>query len=376
MDQKIIISDVQYHDPEHEAILNEIEGRLTTKVELQGTQDGVHDRPKTSDEHQALILNLIEVAIQNGIDLNQKRYLPISGGAAARLIETEAEKKERELQNEIYDEEHTLPGLLNEAKKIQPDVKMMRIRKWVFVGLIFIALSEGIMSHSPLRHANFPVLAAIIACIAIAFAVGISSHYLGGWIKDAKNRVQEVTRYAISMIPAIIGFSELASLRASAYNHTSNLQVGSRYVTSHSQSSASALAIAVVSILLYWVALFLSSHFFRTKEARLQEHAYEEKCKAVEDLQQAIKDKKDEIVKVRDEKISQMTLAVKRFEYALYQELQLINFAQEAAEAYKQKNLRHRSDGCPNFFSQKPVFHFTRFFNNAKQQTQKYEAVN
>jgi hypothetical protein len=252
----------------------------------------------------------------------------------------------------------------------------MKIRKWVFVGLIFIAATEGYLSYSPFRHASFPVFAAIIACIAIAFAVGISSHYLGGWIKDAKNRVQLITRYVISMIPAIIGFSVLASLRASAYNHTSNLQVGSQHITSHSQSTTSALAIAIVSILLYWVALFLSSRFFRTKEERLQEHAYEEKCKVVEALQKDIQDKKDEIVKVRYEKVAQMTLAVKRFEYALYQELQLINFAQEVAEAYKQKNLRHRKDGCPSFFSQKPVFHFTRFFDNVKQQTQKYEAVN
>src|ERR1700733_7141489 len=96
MKQEIIITDVQYHDPEHELALNEIKGHLTTKVELQGAQDGAQDKPKTPDEHQALILNLIEVTVQKGLDLNQKRYLPISGGAAARLHEMEAEKKERE----------------------------------------------------------------------------------------------------------------------------------------------------------------------------------------------------------------------------------------------------------------------------------------
>jgi hypothetical protein len=73
MKQEIIISDVQYHDPEHEAALNEIKGNLVTNVELQGKQDGEQDRPKTPDEHQALNLNKIEVTLQSGLDLNQKR---------------------------------------------------------------------------------------------------------------------------------------------------------------------------------------------------------------------------------------------------------------------------------------------------------------
>jgi hypothetical protein len=373
MKQEVIISNVQYNDPEHEAALNIIKDRLISTVELQGKQDGPQNKPKTIDEHCALILNLIEVTLQGGIDRNQQKYLPVSGVAAAKLAEMEADKKEQELQVAIDDEEHALPDAINDAKRLQPDVKLIKIRRWVFAGLVFIALTEGYLSYPAFRHVSFPIIASIIASIAIAFGVGITSHHLGGYIKNAQTRAQVIRRYLISLVPAIIGFSVLGVMRANAYNHTSHLQVGSQNVTSQSSSSASAVAIAIISILLYWVALFLSSKFFRTKAERLQEHAYEEKCNALEALQKSIQDKKDEIVRVRYEKVAKMALAAKRFEYALYQERQLINFAQNAAEAYKQKNLRHRKDGCPAFFSHKPIFHFTTFFDSIK--TQKYETV-
>lgn len=368
MKQEIIVTDVQYVDPEHESALQEMKSRLLAKVELQGKQDGEQNKPKTPEEYQAFVLNLIEVTVQGAIDYNQQRYLPISGAVAAKAAENVAIKREHELQMAINDDEHALPGMELETKRLQPDVKLMHIRKWVFVGLVFIALTEGYLSYPAFRHSSFPVLPSIIASIAIAFAVGISSHYLGGYIKNAQNRTQFIWRYLVSMIPAIGGFSVLGSMRATAYNHVSSLQVGSSYVTPQAPSVASAAAITIVSILLYWVGLFLSSRFFRTRAERTQEHAYEEKCKELAAIQKGIKEKRDEIIRVRYEKVAQMALAGKRFEYALYQEQQQINFSQMASEAYKQKNMRHRSDDCPSFFSQRPQFHFTRFFDNLNFQ--------
>jgi len=151
MKQEIIYSDVQYYDPEYEAALNDIKGRLLNRVELQGAHDGAENKPRTLDEYQAIILNLIEVTLQSAIDLNQKRFLPISGGTAARQYEIEAEKKVRELQNKINDDEHSLHVLISEAKELLPDIKLMRIRKWVFVGLVFVAATEGYLSYFPFR---------------------------------------------------------------------------------------------------------------------------------------------------------------------------------------------------------------------------------
>jgi hypothetical protein len=368
MEQNIIISNVQYSDPEHEATLSKINGDLIATVELQGKQDGSQHKPKTPIEHQAHVLNLIEVTVQGAIDRNQQKYLPISGIAEAKLVEAEANKKEQELQNAIHEEEHAIPEADREVERLKPDVKLITIRRLVFTGLVFIAITEGWMSYPAFRHVSFPVIVAIIAAIAIAFAVGISNHHLGGYIKAAQNRAQFIRRYFISLIPAIAGFTVLGIMRANAYNNTTNLQVGAQHIAPQHHNTASAFSIAVISILLYWVGLFLSSKFFRTQVERMREQEYEEKCRALAALQKSIQDKKDEIVRVRYDKVSKMTLAVKMYEYAVYMERSLVNFAQEAAEKYKQKNLRHRTDGCPAFFSEKPVFHFILFFDNSKPQ--------
>jgi hypothetical protein len=373
MDKEIIVTNVQYENPEHEAALNEIKGQLLQEVELKGKQDGCQNKPTTPGEHQALALNLIEVKIQGAIDLNQQRFLPISGVAAAKLAEIEANKKEQELQNAINEEEYALPNAKKDADRLKPDIKLINIRKLVFAAMVFIALTEGFLSYPAFRRVSFPVFAAFIASVAIAFAVGIAGHHLGGYIKNARNKAQTIGRYIVSLLPAIIGFGVLAVLRASAYNHDTNLQIGTQHVAPQHHGGASAVAIAIVSILLFWVGLFLSSRYFRTKEERLQEQAYEEKCQTLAALEKSIQDKRDEIVRVRYDKITRMTLAVKMYEYALHQEHRLVGFAQEAAEAYKQKNQRNRTDGIPSFFSEKPVFHFNLFFNNVKPQ--KYDAA-
>jgi hypothetical protein len=371
MEKEIIIANVQYNDPEHEAALNEIKGRLISKVELHGLHDGAQNKPQTPAEHQAFILTLIEVTLQSGIDRNGQKYLPISGIAAAKLIESDTNKKERELQNAINEEEHTLSATRNEADKFKPDVKLITIRKLVFAGLVFISLSEGYLSYPAFRHA-FQVIPSLFASIAIAIAVCVCSHFSGGFIKRSVNQRQMVIRYIISLVPAVIAFGMLSVLRARAYNHVTQLSVG-QYVAPEYHNNVSALPIAIISILFYMVGLFLSAQFFKTPDERLREQAYIEKRNALAELQKSIQDKKDEIVRIRYDKVSRMTLAVKMFEYAVYQERHLVNFARVAAEAYKQTNRRHRTDGCPAFFAEKPIFNFNLFFNNI--QTQHNEAA-
>jgi hypothetical protein len=367
MQQQLILTEIQYRDIEHEAYLENLKHQIISTVELQGKQHGEQNMPKTIDEFRTLALNYIEVAVQGGININQQKYLPISGMSIAKLIEADADKKERELQNKINDAEHALQQARNDKKRLQPDVKLMHTRKWVFVGLVFIACTEGIASYTPFRHANFPIFLAALASIAVAWGVGMVAHHMGGYIKKAQNWKQVVARYLLAMIPAVIGFAYLGYLRASAYNHTFNPTASTREVASHAHSSASAAAIAVVSILLYWIAVYISAKFFRTKEERLQEHAYQEKCKEVAALEQSIAEMNGAIVQVRITKNTEIAVALKKWEYAFSAECGLINFAQEAAEAYKQKNLRHRTDNvCPECFAVKPEFHFITFFNNKK----------
>lgn len=368
MEKTIIKTSGFYADPAQEAYLQQKKEHLLATIELQGRQDGSQNRPKTLDEYRAMALLYIEATIQSCINIIQQKYLPISGMGRAKIIEQDAVKKETEVQIALNEDERKLQVAEGEAKRLKPDVKLIIIRRWVMAGLIFIAAFEGWASYMPFRYSNFPILLALAASIGVAVAVGLASHHLGGGIRKATTTAQAVVRYLVALVPGIIGFGYLGVLRANAFNHTSRLAVGTHEVMNEPRC-ASAVAIAVISILLYWIGLFISAKFYRTQAERVQEEAYETKCVEVADLKASIAQKQAEINDIRQDKAQQIALAFATYEYALAQERGLISFAYEVAEIYKQRNLRHRTDGqCPDCFSHKPTFNFTTFFQNAKPQ--------
>jgi hypothetical protein len=363
MNQQITISESQYKDMEHEGYLSSLKLQLAATAELQGKQHGEKNIPKTKTEFCTMVLNFIEVTIQGAININQQKYLPVSGISIAKLIEADATKKEMEIRNSIYDAEHDLDKARNEAKNLMPDVKLIKARKWVFAGLTFIACSEGAASYTPFRHANYGIVLACLASLGVAIGVGGVAHLMGGFIKQAKNWRQTTARYLLAMIPAAIGFGYLGILRARVNNHIFSPTVNTHEITTQSPNASSATAIAAVSILLFWIALYISKKYFRTEEERLKEHAYEEKCREVCTLEGNIANKNYEIKQVLITKNTEIAIALKRWEYAFSAECGLMTFAQEAAELYKQKNLRHRTDGvCLECFATKPEFNFITFF--------------
>lgn len=369
MKQELVTQNAKFSDPETEAIIQKTKDELTTTCELQGVQDAKTNKPKTTAEHQALILNLIQVKIQTILDYLKKKFLPISGLAAAKLIQAEAEKKITELTSAIHDTEHKLIEVKKEAESLMRNPKLIETTKWVLIGLGFIAITEGFLSYSPFRYAHFPVIASIIASIAVAVAVYLGAHYSGGYIKAAKNKVQTIIRYFICMVPTVIFFSVLAGLRAGMYNHNSNVQVGSDHVSSHSTGSTSAIGIALISIILYFLGLFLSAKFYRTDEEAKKDHRYVELMEEAQLLEGGIKEKEDQIVIINYEKVAKMDQAMNVYEFAMHLEKQLVNYADEIAEHYKQKNMRFRTDGIPAFFSHKPVFNFQVFFSGNKNNS-------
>jgi hypothetical protein len=359
-----------YFDTDHEAILNVHKQKLLEKVKLQGKQDGQSNYPTSPEHHRALVLNLIEVILQNCIDINQRRYLPISGMVVANMISQEAENKKQALRKDIKVAEHALIDARTEALKQKPDVKFMQIRKFVFAVLVVLGVTESILSFPAFRHSSFPTLQAYIASMVVGALSALIAHHLGGAVKKAQTGIQKIVRYTFALVVACVGFGALAILRADAFNKPVYiLSVGNNTPTVSKHNTASALAIATISILFFMGCVFLSAQFFRTKAERIQETAYSEACELIAALENTIAECKAEIDKIESETEEQKSLALVRFEYAKYTETQIINFSQVAAEEYKQHNMIHRTDGCPAFLAQKPLFHFTRFFDTLKQST-------
>lgn len=362
MKREITLTDVQYIDSEHESALQGMKDRITTKVELQGKQHGEQNKPKTPDEHQALVLNQIEITVQEAINYNQQRFLPISGVAAANLIRVEAEKREGVLQRLIADTEHSLSGLEQEIDEHKPEIARLRFLQWIFWGLVFLSVTEGVLSYSAFRHYPLNLISSIFASLGVSVFVGMSTELFAGYIQKARSASGWIFRYGICLIPAILIFLKLGEMRVRAVTASPSIHIRGENVSAPESKEPSALAIAAISIVFYAVGLAVCARYRKTDGERIAELKYRELCKKGIAAKQEIRKLEDELRQVRDDKVAEINLALRCYEYALYIESRLMDFAQIAAQAYIQKNIRFRTDGCPAFFSRKPHFHFKTFF--------------
>ncbi len=353
-----------YADRDNDEYVNQLKKDLLAKFELLGKQQGTTNYPVECSDYRVSVHEPIEYAVQAMIDGNQRRYLPISGSFYSNRIEKEANKKVFGIRNTIDDNEHEILKLENELRRLEFDKRQILIRKLVTGVMAVVSAIEGVLSYPAFRHASFSPATAFVAAIAVAISVMSGTHISGGYIKKSKIAKQWVKRLVVSFIPAVIGFYYLGCLRANAANDVMQFARNGNEVAGSNHSSVSAFAITAISSVLYLIGLIASAKYYFTKEERLLEQRCEELLGKIAYFRKAIADKKAEIISIEIEKNHRIEVAFATYEYAFVQELGLINFANELAAAYREKNLRHRTDGMPPCFINTPPFNFNRFFDN------------
>jgi hypothetical protein len=369
MKQKTIQSSFLFCDPEHEAHIANIRQQLLSKVQLHGEQDGKQEKPNTPEHYQASIVNYIQMTVQGHINEVQQKYQPISGLGYAKQIEIEADRQKHELQKSVHNDQHKLRQAEHKAANLKPDLKVIMIRRWVFAGIGIISATEGITSFVPFRHVPLSAVMAIIAAISVAIGTSLGAHFGGGYLKTSRTRLQYIFRFCIVMAPAIGAFSLLGFLRAKAFNRVPAFDgIGG---TVQPQSILSAVTMAAISIIFFWIALIASAKFFKTDAESKREQEYEDACQEVSEMRESIQQKENQIADIQAHKMAEISLAYKRFEYALGQERGFIAFASLLSEEYKQKNLLFRDD-CPDFFCTPTSFTFITFFT---PNTKEYETA-
>jgi len=361
---KSLMTVPNYVDPAHRGYIEKLKLELHDRIKLDGKHHGEQNKPNTEPEMRALILNLIQTTLQSGMDTNQQLFQPISGMFVAKQIMADAQKKVDALANIRRNDEHRLGILRKQAEALKPDLRLIRARELAKYGMAAIAITDGILSYKGFRFASFPLFGAISTSVGVAAAIYLGAEYLGKYIARSPSSRQKWLRWLKSLTPYGIGFYGLAVLRARAYNHVTHY-AGDMAPTS--PSHATAISIACMSFLLYWLALFLSVHFYKSDEELKREQDYADKCKEVADLEAKIKANEDECQTILQQANAEAGLALAKYEYALSCECGLKTYAKHMAEEYKTMNLRFRTDGkCPEFFAHIPEFHFNTFFDNSK----------
>jgi hypothetical protein len=364
-----------YIDSMHGGYISTLENELTGYSEIQGRQNGLRNKPINELELKAYIMNLIESKVQSAIDHNQQINLPISGMAIARKIESEAKEKIYALQSALEDDEHKIHKLVEEKKRVIPDLQKRKLRLCVYIGTAIISITEAYFAYEAFRQASWPKIAAFFAALGIAIGVGFGTHVVAGYILKAQTINQKILRYSIVLIPAFIGFYAIGNLRADAYNSIVNLKNGVEIEVPLSPAEVSGMSITIISYLLFSIALLFSIRFYKTDDECFQDQEYDRLCGEIDKLKSQMRNKRMLIQNIQIETNEKVANAFKHFEYAIAAEKRLQSLAKHSLEVYKEANLRHRTDGlCPAFFSYPPSFNFRLFFDNLKSQ--KYEKDN
>jgi len=355
----------KYIDPVHEAYFEKLEKGVITHSQLQGEEHGTGNRPKSDAECLAFIVNPVTAKIQTAIEANQQAYLPISGMVIANDIEKKAQEKIEKLGKSVQDDVHVLADLKIEKEKLPPpNTKKRLLRRIVHIGVGLIAVAECLFLDEGLRT-KMPKLAAAFTAGALAIVLGFGAHFAGVYIRAAKNARDRALRILLVLLPALVLFSVIGDTRAAAYNSRINISTETGQVAV--PPPVHGADIATLGFLLFAAAVFFSAYTSKTSEETEREEAFDTISKKVALKEGDIHAKRQEIAGIATEAQQQKAQALLKFEYARSFEQRLIALAKEAFESYKEKNLRHRTDGvCPDFFTRIPEFHFTLFFDKAK----------
>jgi len=357
----------KYVNPDQEKHLNDFQNELIGHCQVEGKNTGLTETLKTEAQLRAFIMNHAEAKTQSEIDLNHQLNTPVSGMVIANKAQSDAREKINPLRASLTENEHQLKQLELQKKECSPDKQKRILRICVYVGACIIAIAEGDFGYEAFRAALIPKIPAIFTAFGIAVAVGFGSHFLGGYIKKAKTKLQRFLRYSVVLIPAFLGFYVIGNLRSNAYNEAVNLTSRVKGISLPTAGNVSAWSITIISFLLFLTALLFSIRVYKTEEERQKDQVYDRVSKEIKSILSKSKIAQNTIDEIQKEANEKVEEALARYEYALAIENRLQAIARHGIEAFKSANLRYRTDGIvPEFFSYPPPFRFKLFFDNLK----------
>ncbi|MBY0481743.1 MAG: hypothetical protein K2Q21_10330 [Chitinophagaceae bacterium] len=354
-------------DTDQETMIIDLERELLGYSQLQGQQNGQQNKPTNEVEFRSLILNHAEIAVQSAISKNHERNLPISSIVVAKSIKSEAEKKIALIQSLIQKDEHLLRPVLERVTKLMPDKKNRFVGTAVNFAIGIISAAEGVFAYDSLRATSFPKITALVTATGIMVAIAVTTHIGSRFIRKAKTVKQKVGRYFLVLIPAVIGFFALATIRSNAYNTIAelNFKLNNTPTLTHTSQP---LVICIISFIIFLTGLVLAVKFYKTYEQRKQEQAYDQACSERDEIQQRIAANKQQIEMIEKETNIKVEEALARYELAVATENRLQVIGRQAVEVYISHNLRHRTDQqYPAFFANLPTLKYKLFFDNLKK---------
>lgn len=241
----------------------------------------------------------------------------------------------------------------------------VRQRRFLFIGCILAALSDGILAYANLRQL-YPSLIAL--GIAAAFGISIfAAHLLAApWILKARSPKIRLYRIIGVLSVAAVFFFIVGSIRGSAASGAINISLET--FEEARTPNINPLPLAISSLLLFTIVLFASMRVHHSKWSDANEKKYKELSSDIREL-----DEKIAAMETKRSAIEQTVLADKRkalviYEYCLTCIETCKQLARQAIATYKQEYLRRsNSNQVPLFFNDELDLQFDdniQFFNS------------
>jgi hypothetical protein len=349
---------------EQKKYVDAIKDSLLVFAETVGRENGLEDKPDSVDELHVFVGNKIKNTLQTALYKNSELYTPISGMVQATEIRKIGKEKKQKLDAELGDIclEKNLVDV--QRKPLFPDKKLAMIRKFIYALLVLLGVIEAVYAFNAFRSKGMDFLTSLSTGIGMAIAC-LTTHFLAKWCKNAPQTLIRNFRIAVSFIVPFLLFYSIALVRVDGYSAESqfkNLLPGNN----PPPMSMSALDFFLISYVFYIIGFFLSYCFAKTTVEIEQEKEFNkltEECNRLQSKENALKNQIREIEETTQQQSSD---ALENFEKAVATEQEIESIAPEVLQKYIEKNIRHRRNGIPPFFSSIPPFKFEKFFDTLK----------
>lgn len=348
-----------------DAMFNKLETELGSFVYTEARQQGLSNSPKTTNEFQATVLHKVQSHIQEGIYELQREVTPRAAATVVSQYKKEAQEKTAPLHSALKELEHQKNVCTQKKKQCSLNKSLCKSRNIIYIAEAAIGITEACLSYEALKIAGLSKFPAMTTSIGIGVAIGFGMHYMGRYIKQASNKKQQILRYLLVIIPAFIGFWALGNIRATGYATTEAMDVSIEQ--NHLQhTTISGLTLAIISFLLFLVGLLFSVRFAKTKQEEQKDEEYQNVLNEEKEIEKKIQECTQQIDTIQSEYTAKCKESYDNFEYAYCTEQKLQSLSDKLIAEFITTNIRHRTDGIPNFFANAPKLQYKTFFDNLK----------
>lgn len=259
------------HKPYRDAVLEEefskFESETHSHVLHHARADAACGQPDSIESYEGLIGRYIYGQTQKMIFYGASRLQVQTNAFGAKQLDRGAFSETAPLHARQAEIDIAVDKVERELEQLRPSPSEVLERKLTLAGLALAGGLEAVMSYAGLRHSGLSTKGALATTVLIGVVMFIGCEFLAEWIQKAQEGKRRLGRYYVVTAVAALVFFQLARLRIlGSEQHV----LGFSVIPERTPSLYGAIAIWVISLSVFVIALVAS---VRTRPTKAERHA-------------------------------------------------------------------------------------------------------